>query len=434
MGILRNHSHIITVQYSTVQYYIVQYYTVQYSSLHSTVQYNTQYTMTRTWLSILTLSLVLLACASAEEEQEGAVKASMETDTELLHRETREAEPGNQQKRQRRKNRNHVRKTKKQRRKGGKKQKKEKMKKKRNMKKRLNKKGLRQIKKKKQIKRKKGAKKEGKVSEEASEGNKRILNKSERKKEEKFTHCDYLDLTEIGLRNDASFCESGGKFLFKAMKGHRRQFLMTNTSNIAVFLKHKHKITNCTQLNDITERVKCKPVPGVSDLKIKSAIGGCLKSCSPQGGNPSGIKPAVPPSNALVLGSATTVYCPCPETRSFICMTKVVSNGNMHTITCNNMASVTVSCGSDLVGAKNVLGLSVDWYKHPLCSTKEYKSILIDYTWRCKDRQVPVPDSSWCKGDPAPAPTTMGPIMTTSNPMGRHRGRRALAMGGRNIL
>merc|ERR1712126_541360 len=166
---------------------------------------------------------------------------------------------------------NHVRKTKKQRRKGGKKQKKEKMK--RNMKKRLNKKGLRQIKKKKQIKRKKGAKKDGKVSGEASEGNRRILNKSERKKEEKFTHCDYLDLTEIGLRNDESFCESGGKFLFKAMRGHRRQFLMTNTSNIAVFLKHKHKITNCTQLNDITERVKCKPVPGVSDLKIKSAIG-----------------------------------------------------------------------------------------------------------------------------------------------------------------
>merc|ERR1712126_717463 len=184
MGILRNHSHIITVQYSTVQYYIVQYYTVQYSSLHSTVQYNTQYTMTRTWVSILTVSLVLLACASAEEEQEGAVKASLETDTELLHRETREAEPGNQQRRQRRKKR-----------------KKEKMKKKRNMKKRLNKKGLIQIKKKKQIKRKKGAKKEGKVSEEASEGNKRILNKSERKKEEKFTHCDYLDLTEIGLRN-----------------------------------------------------------------------------------------------------------------------------------------------------------------------------------------------------------------------------------------
>merc|ERR1712121_382104 len=99
MGILRNHSHFITVQYSTVQYY-----KVQYSSLHSTVQYNTQYTMTRTWVSILTVSLVLLACASAEEEQEGAVKASMETDTDLLDRETREASAGNRERKQRRKN------------------------------------------------------------------------------------------------------------------------------------------------------------------------------------------------------------------------------------------------------------------------------------------------------------------------------------------
>merc|ERR1712133_185812 len=170
MGILRNHSHIITVQYSTVQYCIVQYYTVQYSSLHSTVQYNTQYTMTRTWVSILTVSLVLLACASAEEEQEGAVKASMETDTELLDRETRDAEPGNQQRRQRRKNGKHGRRTRKQRRKVGKKQKKDKMKKRRNMKKGLNKKGIIQIKKKTQRKRTKGAKRAGKGWEETEEG------------------------------------------------------------------------------------------------------------------------------------------------------------------------------------------------------------------------------------------------------------------------
>merc|ERR1711955_13705 len=120
MGILRNHSHIITVQYSTVQYYIVQYYTVQYSSLHRTVQYNTQYTMTRTWVSILTVSLVLLACSSAGEEQEGAVKASMETVTDLLERETREASAGNRERKQRRKNGKLGRKTRRQRRKGGK--------------------------------------------------------------------------------------------------------------------------------------------------------------------------------------------------------------------------------------------------------------------------------------------------------------------------
>merc|ERR1711962_1043269 len=274
--------------------------------------------------------------------------------------------------------------------------------------------------------RKKVNRKSGRTNEKKVQDNKRM----KMKREMKFSHCQYLDLTEIGLRNDSA-CEAGSKFLFKAVKGHRRQFLMTNSSNIVVFLKHRHKITNCTDLMDITDKVKCKAVPGVKSLDIPSPIGGCLKSCGPEFLN---VKPSITPGNATTTGSATTVFCPCPERRTFVCSTKIVSTGNMHTITCNNMASVTVSCGSDLVGAKNVLGLSVDWYKHKLCSTKEYKSILIDYTWRCKDRQVPVPDSSWCKGDPAPAPTTMGPIMTTYNPMGRHRGRRALAMGGHNIL
>merc|ERR1712133_276675 len=208
-----------------------------------------------------------------------------------------------------------------------------------------------------------------------------------RKKEEKFSHCQYLDLTEIGLRNDSA-CESGGKFLFKAQKGHRRQFLMTNTSNIAVFLKHRHKITNCTDLEDITARVKCKAVTGTKSLNISSPVGGCMKTCAktaitPGGaGSPGGPefinnKPAAGPGNALQLGSSTTVYCPCPEKRTFICTTKVESRANMHKITCNNMAEVTIMCGSDLYGRKTVLGVGIDWYKHPLCTTKEYKSLLI---------------------------------------------------------
>jgi len=400
--------------------------------------------MTRTWVTILAVSLVILACSSAEEEQEGAVKASKETVSDLLDRETREV-ARNGERRRKRKNGKSGNKARRQRKKGGKKQK-ERKKPRKNMKRRRINKGKRPNRKTALKKKTKGVRKAGKVSKEATEGNKRMKSASPRK-EAKFTHCDYLDLTEIALRNSTT-CVAGSKFLFKAQKGHRRQFLMTNTSNIVVFLKHKHKITNCTELNDITDKVKCKGVNGVSELSIPSAMGACLKNCAPQAGNPSGggdspsgVKPAVPPSTALVLGSGTTVYCPCPETRTFICFTKVVSNGNMHTITCNNMASVTVSCGSDLVGAKNVFGLSVDWYKHKLCTTKEYKSILIDYTWRCKDRQVAVPESSWCKGDPPAttmgpdAPTTMGPsMMTTANPMGRHRGRRAVGMGGRHIL
>jgi len=285
--------------------------------------------------------------------------------------------------------------------------------------------------------RKKVNRNSGKTSEKKVQDNNRKLVSSPRK-EMKFSHCQYLDLTEIGLRNDSA-CEAGSKFLFKAVKGHRRQFLMTNSSNIVVFLKHRHKITNCTDLMDITDKVKCKAVPGVKSLDIPSPIGGCLKSCGPEFLN---VKPSITPGNATTTGSATTVFCPCPERRTFVCSTKIVSTGNMHTITCNNMASVTVSCGSDLVGAKNVLGLSVDYYKHKLCSTKEYKSILIDYTWRCKDRTIPVPTSPFCKGDPVPAPTTAEttapttaettPAPTTSMVSpgpGRRRGRGALSSG-----
>jgi hypothetical protein len=103
------------------------------------------------------------------------------------------------------------------------------------------------------------------------------------------------------------------------------------------------------------------------------------------------------------MGSATTVFCPCPEKRNFICSTKVVSTGNNHKITCNKMGSVTVSCGSQLVGTKIILGISIDWYKHSLCSTKDYTSILINYTWRCMDRTVPVPSSDSCAVTAAPA-------------------------------
>jgi len=258
-----------------------------------------------------------------------------------------------------------------------------------------------------------------------------------RKKEEKFAHCQYLDLTEIGLRNDSA-CESGGKFLFKAQKGHRRQFLMTNTSNIAVFLKHRHKISNCTALEDITARVKCKAVAGTKSLNITSPVGGCLKTCAktaiiPGGpgstGGPEFInnKPGVSPGNAVTLGSSTTVYCPCPEQRTFICSTKVESRANMHKITCNNMAEVTIMCGSDLYGRKTVLGVGLDWYKHPLCTTKEYKSLLIDYVWRCADKNKPVPESPLCPGEAAP-PTTVSTTTVTGAP-GRRRGRGALSSG-----
>ena len=45
----------------------------------------------------------------------------------------------------------------------------------------------------------------------------------------------------------------------QAARGLRRQFLMTNNSNIIVLLEKGKKVTSCNNtLNDVTERVKCK--------------------------------------------------------------------------------------------------------------------------------------------------------------------------------
>merc|ERR1712181_87727 len=48
-----------------------------------------------------------------------------------------------------------------------------------------------------------------------------------------FQACDYLDLVEVGYRQDSDYnCTQGSKFLFKAANGLRRQFLMTRETNI----------------------------------------------------------------------------------------------------------------------------------------------------------------------------------------------------------
>merc|ERR1712098_763018 len=105
-------------------------------------------------------------------------------------------------------------------------------------------------------------------------------------------------------------------------------------------------------------------------------------------------------------------YCPCPEKRTFICTTKVESRANMHKITCNNMAEVTIMCGSDLYGRK---------------------TLLIDYVWRCADKNKPVPESPLCPGETAPetTPEATTPVATTTatGAPGRRRGRGALSSG-----
>merc|ERR1719385_12216 len=205
-----------------------------------------------------------------------------------------------------------------------------------------------------------------------------------------FRACDYLDLVEVGYRPNSDYnCEPGDKFLFKAVKGLRRQFLMTPETNIIVLLERGKKVDTCNNVfRDVTEHVKCKPVLGVKEItSIKKKVGG---SCRP--GVESSTTAAAP-----VLGSSTKVVCKCPEDRFLNCFTTVNSTGNMHTVICNNMTSTTIACGTDLYGRDmGVLGVPLTKYNHALCTLRAYLSVQTDLEWSCKDPSVPVPASSSC--------------------------------------
>merc|ERR1719385_351578 len=205
-----------------------------------------------------------------------------------------------------------------------------------------------------------------------------------------FRSCDYLDLVEVGHRLNSDFdCGIGDKFLFKAVKGLRRQFLVTPETNIIVLLERGKKVDTCNDVfRDVTEHVKCKPVPGVKEItSIKKKVGG---SCRP--GAESSTTAAAP-----VLGSSTKVVCKCPEDRFLNCFTTVNSTGNMHTVICNNMTSTTIACGTDLYGRDmGVLGVPLTKYNYALCTLRAYLSVQTDLEWSCKDPSVPVPASSSC--------------------------------------
>merc|ERR1712212_901024 len=192
---------------------------------------------------------------------------------------------------------------------------------------------------------------------------------------DRYKHCDYLDLVEVGYRQD-SICKPGDKMVFKGGKGIRRQFLMTPQTNVVVFLEQGKKVTSCNNtFNDITSKVRCKPVNGVkqiSSLKRKNeGLSTCTRCPSRQENCPAS-------TPAPTTGSDAEITCRCPPQRFLACIFKVESNGNSHTVTCNEDRSVTkITCGSDLV-AKTTGSLSLERYSHPLCTTKEYTSILLD--------------------------------------------------------
>lgn len=81
-------------------------------------------------------------------------------------------------------------------------------------------------------------------------------------------HCEYVDLCAAGTM-EGSTCRVGQKFLLKGQKesGVRRQFLITNSTNMVAFLTRGEKAVECGQsLLDITSALSCKDVEGLSEL------------------------------------------------------------------------------------------------------------------------------------------------------------------------
>lgn len=80
-------------------------------------------------------------------------------------------------------------------------------------------------------------------------------------------HCNFVDLCSLGATEDST-CAPGQKFLLRGKRGVRRQFLVTNSSSLVMFLTKGEKVTDCNQLSDISSRISCKVVPGLSELVL----------------------------------------------------------------------------------------------------------------------------------------------------------------------
>ena len=66
----------------------------------------------------------------------------------------------------------------------------------------------------------------------------------------------------------------GSHLLLQGVRGVRRQFLVSNSSSLVMFLTRGVKVTECSQMMDITSRLTCK----VSTLvhNVKEVLRKCL--------------------------------------------------------------------------------------------------------------------------------------------------------------
>ena len=80
-------------------------------------------------------------------------------------------------------------------------------------------------------------------------------------------NCDFADLCSLGSRNDST-CAVGQKFLIRGVKGVRRQFLVSNSSSLVMFLTRGVKVTDCSKVREMTSRLTCKVGCLVNNVKV----------------------------------------------------------------------------------------------------------------------------------------------------------------------
>merc|ERR1719347_142281 len=79
------------------------------------------------------------------------------------------------------------------------------------------------------------------------------------------THCEYVKLNSVTANQG---CEDGTKFVLKAPKGTRKQFLILTNQPILAFVENGVKFTECTAYTEVTLSVDCKEVEGLINVDL----------------------------------------------------------------------------------------------------------------------------------------------------------------------
>jgi len=82
-------------------------------------------------------------------------------------------------------------------------------------------------------------------------------------------HCDWINLGEA--RQRGADCADGSKMVIKNKRAVRKQFLLTGGHTVYGFATVGEKFADCSSLNDITETIACKAVPGLSGVSLANS-------------------------------------------------------------------------------------------------------------------------------------------------------------------